>query len=61
MAIGSNPLSSDVLARGDPNRDKLLKPVLEIGTVPIDGGTPAVTAEMDTPTRSRCGKTKSAR
>lgn len=30
------------LAKGDRNRDKLLKPVLEIGTVPIDGGTPAV-------------------
>jgi S-DNA-T family DNA segregation ATPase FtsK/SpoIIIE len=29
------------LAKGDRNRDKLLKPVIDIGTVPIDGGTPA--------------------
>jgi S-DNA-T family DNA segregation ATPase FtsK/SpoIIIE len=29
------------LAKGDRNREKLLKPLLEVGVVPIDGGAPA--------------------
>lgn len=29
------------LARGDRNRDRLLKPILQIGTAPVDGGSPA--------------------
>ena len=29
------------LAKGDRNRDLLLKPILQIGTAPVDGGTPA--------------------
>jgi S-DNA-T family DNA segregation ATPase FtsK/SpoIIIE len=29
------------LAKGDSNRDNLLKPILEIGVVPVDGGAPA--------------------
>ena len=29
------------LAKGDRNRDLLLKPILQIGTAPVDGGAPA--------------------
>lgn len=29
------------LAKGDRNRDLLLKPILQIGTAPVDGGSPA--------------------
>lgn len=29
------------LAKGDSNRDHLLRPILEIGLVPVDGGAPA--------------------
>ena len=29
------------LAKGDQNRDLLLKPILQIGTAPVDGGAPA--------------------
>lgn len=32
------------LAKGDQNRDLLLKPILQIGTAPVDGGSPAAIA-----------------